>query len=343
MEAAVIREHGEPDVIRLEEVPDPEPAAGEVLVDVKAAALNHLDIWVRRGGRQELQWPHVPGSDAAGLVSALGPGVAGLEVGEPVIVNPGLACGHCRFCREGRHSLCRDFGIVGMHRPGTFAEKTAVPARCVAPVPEHLDFAPAAALGVAYLTAWRMLFTRARIRPGETVLIHGIGGGVALAALQFVRMAGARAVVTSSSDEKLARARELGADETINYRSVGDLAARVRQLAGERGVDVVFDSVGAATWAVDLQVVRRGGRVVTCGVTTGAEAPTDLQAIYWNQLTVMGSTLGSDAELHDMLCAIEVSRFEPVVDSVFPLADVREASRRLEAGEQFGKIVLEVG
>ncbi|MFO7956418.1 MAG: alcohol dehydrogenase catalytic domain-containing protein [Candidatus Brocadiia bacterium] len=342
MKAAVIREHGEPDVIRVEDIPTPEPGDGEVLVDVKAAALNHLDIWVRQGGRQDLEWPHVLGSDAAGVISAVGPGVEGVSVGDEVIIDPGLACGHCRFCRDGEHSLCENFGIVGMHRPGTFAEQLTVPARCVAPKPAHLDFQEASALCVAYLTAWRMLFTRARVQPGETVLIHGIGGGVALAALQFLQLTSARAIVTSSSDEKLEQARALGADETINYHTIGDLPARVLELAGERGVDIAFDTVGAATWLVDLEVVRRGGRIVICGVTTGAEATTNLQALYWNQISALGSTLGTDAELRDMLTAIETAGMEPVVDTVFPLDEVRQATELMEGGEQFGKIVLAV-
>ncbi|MGD2175400.1 MAG: zinc-binding dehydrogenase [Candidatus Brocadiaceae bacterium] len=340
MRAAVIRGHGGPEVISIEQIPEPEARPGEVVVELRAAALNHLDVWVRRGGRTELQWPHVIGSDGAGIVDSVGANVAGVEPGQKVVINAGLACGSCEFCRAGEHSLCVHYGIIGMHRPGTYADKVAVPARCIAPRPAELSFEEGAALGIAYTTAWRMLFSRAGLQPGETVLIHGIGGGVALAALQFVKLAGARAVVTSSSDGKLDRARKLGADETVNYRDTDDVAAPVRELTNGRGVDVAFDSVGAATWPVDFAAVRRGGRIVLCGVTTGAEAETDLQALYWNQLTVLGSTMGSDREFRRMLQTVEAGGVRPVIDSVVPLEEVAEAQRRMEAGEQFGKIVL---
>ncbi|MHC5034279.1 MAG: zinc-binding dehydrogenase [Planctomycetota bacterium] len=342
MKAAVIRKHGEAGVIAVEQVADPEARPGEVVVDLQAAALNHLDIWVRRGGRVALEWPHVIGSDGAGVVAALGESVHGIEVGREVIINPGLSCGCCEFCRSGEQSLCSDFSIVGMGRPGTFAEKVAVPARCVAPKPAHLSFEESAGLGIAYTTAWRMLMTRARVRPGEAVLIHGIGGGVALAALQIARLASARPIVTSSADDKLAKAAALGADAGVNYLETEDVAAAVRSLTDGRGVDVVVDTVGAATWPIDFAAVRRGGRIVICGVTSGPEAHTDLRALYWNQLTVLGSTLGSDEDFRSMLAAVEATELKPVVDSVFPLDDVLAATKRLEAGHQFGKIALAI-
>jgi len=343
MKAAVIREHGGPEVIRVEEVPDPAPGPGEVLVRLRAAALNHLDVWVRGGRRGESPaGPHVLGSDGAGIVEALGEGAEGFEPGQDVLINPSLPCGECRFCRAGQQSLCERFGILGMSRPGTFAELVAVPARCLAAVPKHLSPEEAAALPLSHTTAWRMLVTRARVQPGETVLIHGIGGGVALAALQICKLLGARAIVTSSSASKLEKAEALGADGCIDYRLTEDVAARARELNGGAGVDVAFDTVGAATWPVDFAAVRRGGRIVLCGVTSGAEAPTDLRALYWNQLTVLGSTMGSDEDFRAMLAAVETSGLRPVVDRVMPLERAGEAAELLELGEQFGKIVLSI-
>jgi NADPH:quinone reductase-like Zn-dependent oxidoreductase len=314
-----------------------------VVVAVRAVALNHLDIRVREGGRGTAPpMPHVLGSDAAGVIAEVGDGVAGVSQGDEVVLYPGLSCGSCEYCRRGQHSECIDFGIIGLSRPGTFAERVAVPAANAFAKPPHLTFEEAAALTLAHLTAWRMLMTRARLLPGETVLIHGIGGGAALAGLQLAKLAGATAIVTSSSDEKLARATEMGADHVINYRKTQDIAQSVRELTANRGVDVAFDTVGAATWSIDFASVRRGGRVVLCGVTGGAEAPTNLQALYWNQLTVLGSTLGSLDDCRQMLRAVVAAGLRPVIDSVEGLADAQRAIARMEAGEQFGKIVLSV-
>jgi NADPH2:quinone reductase len=342
MKAALMHEHGDRDVIQIEQVPDPTPGPREVLIDVFAAALNHLDIWVRRGGRMELDMPHVPGSDAAGTVAAAGREVNDIEPGSEVVINPGLPCGECVHCRAGEQSLCEDFGIVGAGRWGTFAEQVVVPARCVAPRPAHLDWAQAAALPLDHLTAWRMLITRGRLQPGETVLIHGIGGGAAMAGLQIAALTGARIIATSSCEAKLALAEQLGADHTLNYTEVEDVGAAARSITGGRGVDVVMDSVGAATWQADFHAVRRGGRIVLCGVTTGAEATTDLRALYWNQVEVLGSTMGSDADFRAMLNAVNTAELTPVLDGIYPLEEVREATRRMEEGEQVGKIVLQM-
>lgn len=343
MKAAVITEHGELDKVVVLEIEDPKPAAGEVAVDVRSAALNHLDIWVRMGRPgMALEMPHVLGSDASGVVSAVGEGVSGVEVGQEVIIFPGLACGRCEYCLRGEQSECEHFGIVGMARPGVFAELACVPAENVIPKPPSLSFDAAATLGIAYLTAWRMLMMRAALRPGECVLIHGIGGGAATAALQFARVAGAEVIVTSSSDKKLERARGLGAGHTINYAKSEDLVAEIMEACGGRGVDVVIDSVGAATWPVDLKVARKGGRIVLCGVTTGAAAETDLQAVYWRQLSILGSTMGSRENLRLMLRTVVANAVEPVIDSVFPLDKFVEAMKKMELHEQFGKIILNV-
>ena len=258
-------------------------------------------------------------------------------------MNPGLSCGYCEFCQKGQQSECVSFGIIGMTRPGTFAEKVAVPFENVRPKPAHLDFNEAAALPLAYQTAWRMLISRAGLKAGETVLIHGIGGGVALAALQIAKLAGADVIVTSSSDEKLAKAEKLGAEHSVNYKTTKNIPEVIRDITNGRGVDIAVDTVGALTWDIDFAVVRRGGRIVLCGATSGPDAQTNLQALYWNQLTILGSTMGSSEDFRQMLEAVTTAKLKPVIDSVHTLADVGKAMSRMERGEQFGKIVLNVG
>ncbi|HPC95357.1 MAG TPA: zinc-binding dehydrogenase [Sedimentisphaerales bacterium] len=343
MKAAVIHENGELDVVHVEDVPEPSPGPGEVVLKVTCAGLNHLDIWVRKGrpGTSLSDTPRVLGSDAVGFVEEVGRGVEGVKVGDEVIVNPALSCGRCESCARGQQSECLSFGIVGLSRPGTFAERVVVPARNLWPKPAHLSAEEAGTLSLASVTAWRMLMTRAQVRPGESILIHGIGGGVALCAMQFAKLIGAEVIVTSSSDEKLALARELGADHTIHYRNQ-DVVKCVREITGGRGVDVAIDSVGAATWPVDFACVRRGGRIVTCAITTGPKAETNLQALYWNQLTILGSTMGSDEDFRQMLRAVAVNRLRPVIDEVFTLEEVRRAMAKMEAGRQFGKIALRI-
>lgn len=342
MKAAVIHEHGELEVLRVEEVPEPQPGPDEVVVKVLGAGLNHLDIWVRKGRPgTELKMSHVLGSDAVGVVAAVGTSVTSPSVGDEVILNPALSCGRCEFCARGEHSECPSFGLIGLDRAGTFAEQVAVPAGNVHPKPAHLSVEEAATLSLTFVTAWRMLMSRACVRPGESVLIHGIGGGVALAALQWAKRIGAEVVVTSSSDEKLARAAEMGADHTINYTQE-DVVERVRTITSGRRVDVVVDSVGAATWGLNFGVVRRGGRIATCGVTTGPKAETNLQALYWNQVRVLGSTMGSAEDYRQMLRAVTVNQLRPVVDAVFPLDEAPQAMAKMEGGTQFGKIALRV-
>ena len=342
MKAAVIHENGELDVVRIEDVPDPKPGGGEAVLKVTCAGLNHLDIWVRKGRPgAALSGTHVLGSDAVGVVDELGERVENVKVGDEVIVNPGLSCGHCEFCARGQQSECPSFGIMGLSRPGTFAERVAVPARNLWPKPAHLALDEAGTLSLASVTAWRMLMTRAQVKPGETVLIHGIGGGAALCALQFAKLVGAEVIVTSSSDDKLAGAQRLGADHAINYRNQ-DVVECVKEITGGRGVDVAVDSVGAATWPLDFACVRRAGRIVLCGVTTGPDAETSLRALYWNQLTILGSTMGSDEDFRQMLRAVAVNRLRPVLDEVFPLDEARQAMAKMEAGRQFGKIALRI-
>jgi len=342
MKAIVITENGELDKVKRADIAKPRPGNGEVLIEVKSAALNHLDIWVRKGRRGvTLSMPHVLGSDAAGVVSEIGAGVEGIAVGDEVLVNPGLSCGKCEYCRSGEQSECESFGILGMIRPGIFAEYVVVPAGNVYRKPAHLNFDESAALPLSYVTAWRMLMRRAELKPGQTLLIHGIGGGAALAALQLAKPAGAVVIVTSSSDEKLKRAEQLGADHRINYK-ISDVASAVKDITGGRGVDVVFETVGAATWPVDFACVRRGGKIVICGVTSGPKADTNLQALYWNQVTIMGSTMGSNEDFRGMLSAISAIKMKPMIDSVFSLDRFYEAMTKMEQGAQFGKIVLKM-
>ncbi|MBI2431452.1 MAG: zinc-binding dehydrogenase [Candidatus Hydrogenedentes bacterium] len=343
MKAAVIRAHGSLDVLETADVPPPSPGRGEVLLNVRTAALNHLDIWIRKGrpGLQ-LSFPHVLGSDAAGVVAAVGESVTNVAVGDEVILNPGLNCGRCPHCLRGQQSECPQFTIMGMGRPGTFAEQTVAPAENLQSRPPHLTWEESAALPLAYLTAWRMLHTRAKLQPGETVLIHGIGGGVALAALQLVKAAGGEAIVTSGTPEKLERAAKLGAAHTINYRETKNVAQRVLEITSGAGVDVAFDAVGAATWPINFEAVRKGGRIVHCGVTTGAAVETNIATMYWKQLTVLGSTMGSQDDFRQLVRTVRATGLRPVVDSVHPLQDARQAQERMEQGEQFGKIVLRV-
>jgi NADPH:quinone reductase-like Zn-dependent oxidoreductase len=342
MKALYMRGHGELEQIEYGDLPEPAPNAGEVVVDVKAAALNRLDLFVLRGiPGIDLAMPHVGGADGAGVVAAVGDGVSGWSVGDEVVLNPGVWCGACEFCRRGDESLCVRFGLLGEHRPGTFAERVRVPAASLGRKPSHLTWVEAAAFPLVYLTAWRMLVTRARLEAGETVLIHGIGGGVALAALAIAKRLGARAIVTSGSAEKLRRARELGADEAIDY-TAADVAKQVRGLTGRRGVDVVVESTGAATWMASLRSACKGGRIVTCGATTGPQPAEEIRLIFWNQLSILGSTMGSVADWRSMIDAVERWGLRPAIDSAHRLADGRAAYERLERRDQFGKIVLAV-
>jgi NADPH:quinone reductase-like Zn-dependent oxidoreductase len=312
-----------------------------VRIAVKAAALNHLDLFVLDGlPGVTVAYPHIVATDAAGLVDAVGPDVTGLAQGDRVVINPGISCGVCEMCTSDRDPLCRRFGIMGEHLPGAAAEYIVVPARNVAGVGSHLSWAQAAALPLATLTAWRMLTTRAQVQPGEAVLIWGIGGGVALAALQVAKHLGAVAIVTSSSDEKLARAKDLGADVTINHASA-DVVREVKKATGI-GAHVVVDSVGEQTWDRSLRAMRPGGRLVTCGATTGPHVTLDIRRLFWFQWNLLGSTMGTPREFAAMMAVANSGRLTPVVDSVYPLADGQRAYERLASGRHMGKVVLEV-
>ena len=344
MKATVFHEHGPIDVLKYEDSPDPEIKEGQVLVDVKAVALNHLDLFVRGGiPGLTLDLPHILGSDISGVIKETGSKMpSNLQPGQRVIIDPGMSCGVCEYCVRGEESLCAQYGIIGEHSRGGYADLFAVDAQNVIPVPEHveLSFEQLAATPLTFMTAWRMLIPKARVKPGDDVLIIGIGGGVALAALQIAQVAGARVIVTSSSDEKLEKAKNLGATMGINYKKNPDYHKEVWKLTNKRGVDIVVDSVGEATWERSLRSLTKGGRLVTCGATSGPKAMTNVRMLFWKQLEILGSTMASRSELRDVLKLVWNGRLTPIVDTALPLSKAQEAHERLEKGEQFGKIVL---
>jgi NADPH:quinone reductase-like Zn-dependent oxidoreductase len=317
VKAIRIHEDGGPEVLRYEDAPDPVAGAGQVLVELRAASLNHLDLWVRKG-LPSVPKPRILGADGAGIRR---------DTGERVVINPGLEHGSV-------------ITVVGEHMDGTHAELIALPETNVHPIPDSLSFEEAAAFPLVFETAWRMLVTKADLQPDDWVLIWGIGGGVATASLAIVNALGARAIVTSSSDDKLVRARELGADATVNH-ATEDVAARVKELT-DGGVHVVVETVGADTWQTSLTVCRPAGRVCVCGATSGPSPPANLHRIWWKQLTVYGSTMGTNADFAAVFDLVKSGQIKPVVDSVFPLSETRAAHERLEAGEQLGKVVLRI-
>jgi NADPH:quinone reductase-like Zn-dependent oxidoreductase len=339
MRAAIFHENGGPEVVRIEEVARPEPGPGEVLVRVKAAAMNHLDLWVRRGLAIETTMPHIGGSDVAGVIEAVGEGVDAARVGETVVVNPVLWCGACRECLRGGEGFCERLRLLGEHTNGGFAEFVAVRAEQAHAIPQGLSFQSAAALPVSYQTAWRALLTRARLRAGEDVLVLGASGGTAIAAVQVALLAGARVFAVTRGEASMRRLRELGA-HVVYDREHEDFSAAVYRDTGRRGVDVVVENVGEATWKGSLRALARGGRLVTYGATSGHRGETDLRVLFWKQLEVIGSTMASRAEFQALLGVVARGAILPVVDSVLPLERAREAHERLEAGGQFGKIVL---
>lgn len=338
MKAAIFHEYGGPEVVRVEEVERPAPGPGEVLVQVKAAAMNHLDLWVRRGLPIETTMPHIGGSDIAGVVAELGPGVDGVEVGTHVVVNPSLWCGRCEWCHAGQESMCVRYRIIGEHTQGGFAEYVAVPAANLYPIPDDYPFEKAAAVPLVFQTAWRGLITQGRLRAGMDVLITGASGGAATAAIQIAKHAGARVFAVTTA-ENVERVKALGADVVFDRKAV-DFSAEVWKATGKRGVDVIFDSVGEATFGQNLRALARGGRLVVYGATTGRNGAIDLRNLFWKQFEVVGTTMASRSEFETVMKLVFRGAYEPVIDVVLPLDRAREAHERLERGEQFGKIVL---
>ncbi|HEY6005826.1 MAG TPA: zinc-binding dehydrogenase [Anaeromyxobacter sp.] len=340
MKAVAIRSHGGPEVVKLEDLPDPQPGPGQAVVAVKAAALNHLDIWVRKGWPGlTLAFPHVLGSDVAGVVEAVGAGVEGLEAGDAVVVNPSLGCGRCEQCLAGHENLCRKFSILGEHVSGGQAQRLAVPARNVLPKPQRLSFEEAAAVPLTFMTAWHALVQRAKVRLGETVLVHAAGSGVGVAAVQIAKLLGARVIATAGSDAKLEKAKALGADEVVNYETQ-DFSKEVKRLTDRKGVDVVFEHVGKKTWEKSILSVAIGGRITTVGATTGFDPLTDLRHVFFRQISILGSTMGTAADLLAVLRFVGEGKLRPVVDRVLPLAEARKGQDLLSERAQFGKIVL---
>jgi len=340
MKAVVVREHGGPEVLRFEERPEPTPRAGEVLLRVKAVGLNHLDLWVRKGvPGHTFPLPIVPGCDFCGLVEQVGADVVGVKAGDRVLVAPGFSCGRCRACSEGQDNLCAHYGIFGETKDGGCAELAVVSAANVIALPAGLDFAQAAAFPLAFMTAWHMLLARCGLRAGDDVLVHAAGSGVGSAAVQIAKLFGARVIATAGNARKLELARQLGADHVIDYEKQ-DFAAEVRTLTAKRGVDIVFEHVGEKTFPGSLRSLARGGRLVTCGATTGGKAELNLHALFFKNLSVLGSTMGSRGELHQIVGLVSRGLLKPVIDRTLPLSEVREAHEALEHREQFGKIVL---
>ncbi len=338
MKAVVFHQHGGLDVLNYEDVPDPAVGPDEVLLRVGATSVNHMDIWVRRG-IPGIELPHICGSDVAGTVEAFGERVAGLQVGQRAIANPNLSCGKCEHCLRGEDSLCVDYRILGEQADGGYGELVKLPGKNVIPLPDDVGFEAAAAAPLVFMTAWRMLISRAELRPGQDVLVLGAGGGVATAAIQIAKLVGATVFAAASTEEKLRKAKEIGADVLINYRE-GAFYKEIRRLTEGRGVDVVLDSLGAATWVHSLKSLAKDGRLVTCGATTGPQPQTDIRYIFWNQLRIIGSTMASTNELLDVLKLLWERKLEPIIYRVMPLREAAEAQRLLEKRQVFGKIVL---
>lgn len=342
MKAAFLTGHGGNEVVTIGQRPDPVRRPGEALVRLHAATVNRVDLYMRNSGAGITHTlPQILGLDGAGVVEEVDRDEKFLKVGQKVLVLPAVFCGRCPYCQSGDAVLCQSIQFIGEHRDGTYAEKIALPAENVFPMPKGLDFAEAASLGVNYLTAWRMIFTKAQMKPWETALIFGVGGGVSLAAMQIIKAFGGTAIVTSRDQSKLDRALAMGADHAINGKTE-DVVARVNQITGKRGVDVVIENVGEAVWPLALRALAKNGRLVTCGATTGGAPSADIHRLFVRQLQIFGSSLGGYGEFSDLLAFVARHRIRPLIDSRFTLDEAHAALDRLETGEQFGKVVVDI-
>jgi len=343
MKAVRFHAHGGPEVLKLEEIPEPRIAQNQVLVRIKACALNHLDLWLRKGlPGVKVPLPHIPGSDIAGEVAAVGELCARVKVGERVVISPGRSCGQCARCLEGRDNLCPSYQIIGGYGlDGGYAEAIAVPEVNVLPLPKGMDFVHAAAFPLTFLTAWNMLVTLGNVRPGQTVLVMGAGSGVGVAALQIAKLFGATVIAAASTSEKLAKAQDLGADHGINYRDQS-IGQEVKRLTERRGVDIIFEHVGGETWKELIPILAADGTLVTCGATSGPIAETDIRYLFMRQLRIQGAYMGRKADLLTILSLVEAGKLKPVVDQALPLAEAPQAHRLLEDRRQFGKVVLTI-
>jgi NADPH:quinone reductase-like Zn-dependent oxidoreductase len=340
MKAVIINGHGGEEVLEFAELAEPEIAENEALVRVKACALNHLDVWIRKGIRGvEIPMPHVLGSDISGVVERVGSLVKNAKPGDEVVLSPGLSCMHCEYCLSGRDNLCSFYDILGYRSKGGYAEFVKVPSFNIIPKPRSLSFEEAASVPLVFLTAWHMLVNRVNLKPGEVVLVHAAGSGVGSAAIQIGKLLGARVFATASTDEKLDKAKALGADEVINYQEQDFLEA-VRRLTGKRGVDVAFEHTGEATWGKSIRSLARGGRLVTCGATSGYNGDLDIRYLFSRQISLNGSYMGSKPELLEVMKFFDDGRLKAVIDRVLPLGSAVEAHRALEDRAQFGKVVL---
>jgi NADPH:quinone reductase-like Zn-dependent oxidoreductase len=338
MKAIRFHEFGGPEVLKFEDVPDVKPREDRVLVRIRACALNHLDLWIRKG-LPGIKLPHINGSDISGDVVEVGSYVSSVKAGARVLLAPMTFCNHCFQCTSGQQNLCREFSVLGYATDGGNAEFIAVPEVNVIPIPESLSYDQAASVPLVFLTAWHMLVARSHLKAGDTVLVLGGGSGVGSAAIQICKMLGATVIATAGNEAKLQQSRELGADHTINHYKQ-KIADEVRKITGKAGVDIVFEHVGAATWEDSVRSLRTGGTLVTCGATTGPEAKFDLRVLFSRQLSFLGSYMGTMGDLHEVLGHIFAGKLKPVVDRTFPLQEARAAHERLEKSEQFGKIVL---
>jgi NADPH:quinone reductase-like Zn-dependent oxidoreductase len=342
MKAIVFQQHGGPEVLKYTDVAEPAIRPNEVLVRVKACALNHLDLWVRGGiPGVPIPLPHIPGSDVAGQIAQIGAEVSTVRVGQKVVLAPGVTCGKCAACIAGQDNRCRQFTNLGYMIDGGCAEFVGVPEVNCLPYPENLSWEEAASIPLVFQTAWHMLLARAELQPGEDVLILGAGSGVGTAAIQIAKFFGARVLATAGNDDKLQKAKELGADHLINHKTQ-KIREEVRRITSRRGVDVVFEHVGTATWDDSLASLAPSGRLVTCGATTGYDAKIDLRFLFSRQLSLLGSYMGTKSELHSVMRLVATGRLKPIVDRIFPLAEAAAAHMYLESGFQFGKVVLSV-
>ena len=339
MDGVFYEEHGGTDVLQYGRLPDPEPSRGEVLVDVKAGALNHLDIWTRKGMPSPGEFPHIPGSDAAGVVAATGADVTRFDEGDHVAVAAGSYCGECEHCRAGEQSQCLEYTIIGEHSTGVHAEQTTLPAENLVPVPEHVEFETAAAAPLVFQTAWRMLHSRAEIEAGESVLVLGASGGVGHAAVQIADHAGCEVFATGSTEAKLDAARELGADHAVNYERE-PFDEFIESRTDGRGVDVVVDHIGGATWEASVNSLAKAGRLVTCGATGGPTVEVNVADLFWQQYDILGSTMGANADIDAVLDRVWDGTFEPQIRDVLPMSEIATAHELLENREGFGKVVI---
>lgn len=342
MKALVFEEHGTIDNLKVLNLPEPKLKRQEVLLKLKASALNHLDLFVLKGWKGlDLKFPHICGADGTGIVVGLGEGVEDFKEGDEVVINPGISCMKCLSCFKGEHSLCRDFSILGEHYPGTFAEYISVPYYNIEKAPAHLTDEERASFPLTFLTSYRMLFTKGKIKAGDRILIHGVSSGVSLASLIFSKVSGCSVIITSSKDEGLLKAKEMGADFIINYKNE-NVFKRVMEITGGEGVDIVIDSVGKETWLTSLRSVKKGGKIITCGATSGPDPQEEIRLIFWKQIEIYGSTMSSISEFKQMVNLVKEKKLKPVIDSVFPLEEGKLAYKKLEEGKQFGKIVLKI-